>query len=274
MITYLAAADGLQTRVLDVGSGPAIVFVHGLGARADRWRQNLAPLAKAGYRCLAIDLPGHGFASKTADFDFSVPACGAWLAAVLEQLGLSRYVVVGTSLGGFIGAYMACRWPERVRKLALVGTLGIVPVGEAARDAISARFGTVSREGITRKLSTVLFDSSLVTPEWIEEEWRINNSLGAQDAFARIADYIKHRIDDDVVGQALAARVAQGFPVAMIWGQEDLAVKLEVGHHARAVLQPQVYEEIPETGHGPYLEKPAVFNRMLLDFLGDPQRMA
>ena len=267
MMTYLAAAEGIQTRVLDVGVGPAVVFVHGLGARADRWRNNLGALAQQGYRCLAIDLPGHGFASKTAAFDFSVPACAQWLTAVLEQLGLSRYAIVGTSLGGFIGGHMACCWPERVNKLMLVGSIGMVPMGEAAREAISSRFGTVSREGIARKLNTVLFDKSLITPEWLEEEWRINNSLGAQEAFARIAEYIKHRIDDDVVGEALALRVTQGLPVAMIWGKEDLAVPPDVGHRACAIVQPQCYEEISETGHGPYLEKPEVFNRLLLGFL-------
>ncbi len=268
MITYLEAAGDIQTRVLDVGKGPAVVFVHGLGARADRWRRNLPAVAAAGYRGLAIDLPGHGFATKSGAFDFGVPACAAWLAALLERLDVREYALVGTSLGGFIAGHVACNHPERVKALMLVGTLGITPMGETARDAISARFGTVSREGIARKLNTVLFDKSLVTPEWIEEEWRINNSLGAQAAFARIADYIKHRIDDDVIGERLAAQMAQGLPVAMVWGVEDLAVPLSVGHLARGVLPAARYWEMPRTGHGPYLEDPATFNAHLLGFLG------
>lgn len=266
MHNYLCAAEGLETRVLDVGQGPAVVFVHGLGARADRWRHNLEPIAQGGYRCVAIDLPGHGFASKSGAFQFSVPNCARWLAGILDQLGIQRCTLVGTSLGGFIASLIACESPDRVSALALVGTLGIVPMGSEARTAISSRFGTVTREGIERKLNTVLFNSKLVTPGWIEEEWRINNSLGAHEAFASIAQYIKDGIDGDVVGERLAG-LSRRPPIAVVWGSEDRAVPLEVGRRVRDFLRPEVYEEIPETGHGPYLEKPDVFNELLVAFL-------
>ena len=61
IISYPLEAGGVQTRVLECGTGgDTVVFMHGVGARADRWRSNLGPFAEAGYRCLAIDLPGHG----------------------------------------------------------------------------------------------------------------------------------------------------------------------------------------------------------------------
>ena len=69
MITYPFALGDQYTRVLEQGTGPkTIVLVHGLGARADRWRRNIGPLADAGYRRVAFDLAGHGFASKDSDF--------------------------------------------------------------------------------------------------------------------------------------------------------------------------------------------------------------
>ncbi|WP_017523781.1 alpha/beta fold hydrolase [Pusillimonas noertemannii] len=267
MIQYPCAAYGIQTRVLEAGAGPALVFIHGLGARADRWRHNLEPLAAAGYRCIAIDLPGHGFAGKANIAPFSVPRCADWLAAILQQIGAEHYALVGTSLGGYIAATIACRSPQQVGALVLVGTLGIVPMGEEARAAISSRFGTVSREGIERKLRTVLFDPGLVTPAWIEEEWRINNSPGAHEAFACIADYIRDGIDDDVIGGQLAAMDDRRHSTAVIWGLEDKAVPVNVGHRCREILQPALYNEIPETGHGPYLEQPQVFNELLKGFL-------
>ncbi len=267
MINYLCAAHGIQTRVLDVGKGPAIVFVHGLGARADRWRHNLSSVAEAGYRCIAIDLPGHGFASKSGIAPFSVPKCALWLTGILDELGIEQCALVGTSMGGFISGHIACQTPDRVRALVLVGTIGMVPMGAEARGAISSRFGTVSREGIERKLRTVLFNPQLVTQSWIEEEWRINNSLGAHEAFSSIADYIRDHIDDDVIGEQLATLAGTRHPVAVIWGREDNAVPVSVGHRCRDLLQPALYEEIPGAGHGPYLEKPDLFNNLLIRFL-------
>jgi len=267
MIQYPCAAYGIQTRVLEAGTGPAVVFIHGLGARADRWRHNLDPLAAAGYRCVAIDLPGHGFASKSDIAPFSVPRCAEWLADILRQIGIERCALVGTSLGGYIAGTMACQAPERIEALVLVGAIGIVPMGPDARAAISSRFGTVTREGIERKLRTVLFDPGLVTPAWIEEEWRINNSLGAPEAFSCIADYIRDGIDDDVIGKQLALMHDRRHSTAIIWGREDKAVQVDVGHRCRELLQPALYEEIPEAGHGPYLEKPEAFNELLIGFL-------
>src|SRR6185503_9046586 len=106
MIQYPLAAAGTMTRVLEAGAGDDVVlFVHGLGARADRWRGTIERVAAAGFRCIAFDLPGHGFAGKGGDFPYGVPAFGRFLSAVLDALGLDRVFIVGTSLGGHVGAW-------------------------------------------------------------------------------------------------------------------------------------------------------------------------
>ena len=55
----------------------------------------------------------------------------------------------------------------------------------------------------------------------------------------------------------------------MIWGRDDLAIPLAVGHAARDVLRPELYAEIPDAGHAPYFERPEAFNALLLDFLAE-----
>ena len=73
MISYPFGVGRTLTRVIEAGTGAAnVVLVHGLGARADRWVGVLAVLAKAGYHGYALDLPGHGFADKGADFPLSL----------------------------------------------------------------------------------------------------------------------------------------------------------------------------------------------------------
>ena len=267
MINYPMKMGDLTTRVLEAGTGPkTLFFIHGLGARADRWQANLPALAEAGYRCIAVDLPGHGFATKTGDFDFTVPNCAKLMSGLLDDLEIETATLIGTSLGGYIAADMACAMPQRVSALMLVGTLGIVPLGQEARDRLSARFGTVSRDGIEGKLRTVLHDDKrFFTEAWLDEEWRINNSPGAHDAFAHIANYIKDGIDNDVVGNNLAA-LPNRPPIAIIWGTEDKAVPPSVGEASKAILQPELYELIPKTGHCPYYEASEDFNRIVLDF--------
>ena len=193
--------------------------------------------------------------------------CARFVTDLMTELDIGRAVLVGTSMGGYVAAHIACAAPDRVAALALVGTIGIVPMGLEARKTLGARFAGVTRDGVERKLRTVMFDDATeVTAEFVDEEWRINNSPGAHAAFARIARYIAERIDDDVVGERLAA-LPERPPTAVIWGRDDRAIPLAVGHACRDLLRPEVYAEIADAGHAPYFERPEAFNALVLDFL-------
>jgi pimeloyl-ACP methyl ester carboxylesterase len=267
MISYPFQVAGVMTRVLEAGAaGTPVVLIHGVGARADRWRRNVDALAAGGYHVYALDLPGHGFATKGAGFDYSIAGYTDFIAAFVKERGLERPVLIGTSLGGHIAASLACRQPERIRALVLVGSLGLVPVGPDVRARLRTGIPNTTRQGITDKLRRVLYDPALVTEEWIEEEFQINNSFGAADGFERLGRYFGERIDDDVIGPALA-RVGPALPTLLVWGAEERAVPLEVGKAAHAALPGSRFVVIPSTSHAPYFEKPDEFNRIVLDFL-------
>ena len=268
-IQFPIGIGGDTVRVLADGEGSRnLTLIHGLGARADRWQRNLPALAEAGFRCIAADLPGHGLSFKRGDFPFSVRSCTELTMRLLDTLEIERTAIIGTSFGGYVGAMMACMAPERVSALVLVGSIGIVPLGEEARGRLASRFGTVDRHGIEAKLRTVIHDDDrLVTSAWIDEEWRINNSPGAVAAFETISSYIRSDIDDDVVGERLAAQGHRP-PIAVIWGSEDKAVPPSVGAASRKAIEPDLYVEIASTGHCPYFEQSGEFNAIVTKFLG------
>ncbi|RYY66354.1 MAG: alpha/beta fold hydrolase, partial [Comamonadaceae bacterium] len=170
MISYPLALGPILTRVLEAGSGDRhVVLVHGTGGRADRWVRNLDALAAAGYHAYAFDLPGHGFASKGAGVACSVPAYREVLGQFLDAIGARKAALVGTSLGGHVVASYACQNPQRVDALVLVGSMGLVPIGDEARGRIQAGANNQTREGVAGKLQRVIFDASLVTPDMLEE---------------------------------------------------------------------------------------------------------
>ena len=267
MIQYPLGAGGTLTRVLEAGRGDrAMLLVHGVGARADRWRLNLEGLADAGYHPYAVDLPGHGLAEKGDRFDHSVPNYAAFAGAVLDEIGTDRAVLVGTSLGGHILATVACEAPERVEALVLVGTLGMAPLGQAARERTAGLIGDASPETVDRKLHSVLHDDGLVTAELHREEVLINNSPGAAEAFVGISDYFANRIDDDVVGERLAA-LGDRFGVLLVWGREDLGFPLSMGEAAHELLGGSRLAIMDDAAHAPYYERPATFNAIVTQFL-------
>lgn len=267
MISYPLAVGSSFTRILEAGSGSnAAVLVHGVGGNAARWRRNIDALAEAGLHVYALDLPGHGFAEKGPGRDYSVPAYAEFLKACLTELGLDRPALVGTSMGGHVSALVASEDPGRVRALVLVGGTGLVPMGEQRRAALRQRMVVTTREAIERRLQGLVFDPASVTDEWITEEFRINNSPGAAEAFAILARYFGERVDDDLVGERLA-RVADRLPVLLVWGAGDKQIPPEMGRAAASMLPGSRLEIVERAAHSLYLEQPDVFNRVLLDFL-------
>lgn len=270
MISYPMAVGPVMTRVLEAGEGDrVIVFVHGTGGRADRWSRNLDAFAKAGFHAYAFDLPGHGFASKGAGVDCSVPAYRAVLGAFLDAVGAQKAVIVGTSLGGHVVASYACENPSRVEAVVLVGSMGLVPIGDEARARIQAGAANQSRDGIVGKLKRVIFNPTLVTEDMIEEEWRINNSAGAVVSFAALGRYIVADLDAEVVGEQLAQAP---FPVLLVWGREDKTVAPEVGRKVKSLVQRSDLVELDAAAHTAYYERADEFNDIVAAYLEQPRR--
>src|SRR5579862_3359936 len=175
---YPLGAGGIVTRVIEGGEpdAPAVLFIHGMGARADRWTLNLGAAADAGFRAVALDLPGHGFATKGTGPDYSVGGYATFVVDALDALGIPSASVVGTSLGANVAGEVACREPERVRALLLVGALGLLPVGPDLAKGMAASLGRQTPRAISEKLQFVVGDHSIVSASWIFEESMVNTS--------------------------------------------------------------------------------------------------
>lgn len=267
---YPVGCGGTTTRVLECGSGGIpLVLLHGVGARADRWRPALRLFAERGWHCYAFDFPGHGLAGKPQAFDYTVTGYTAFTEALLDALGLTEAVLVGTSLGGHVAGAVTVRRPHSVRAVVLVGPMGILPVSQPVLDALASSIQDTTRAGIARKLARLLVDQRLISAEWVDEEFRINNSPGASDAFGALAGYFADGINHDVVAGPLRA-IVDTVPALLVWGAQDVMVPAELAEPARRALGANVpLTLIPGTGHAPYFEAAGKFVEQVGAFLAD-----
>lgn len=266
MIQYPIGVNGVTSRVLDSGGpGDLLVMLHGVGSRADRFRLNVEGLGRAGYHAVAVDLPGHGLADKGA-LPYSVSYYASFVIDLIASLGAERAGIIGTSLGGQIGAQAAVTAPERITSLVMVGTMGVVPLGQETTQAISRSILDRSKAGIAGKLRFILHQHDLMTDAWIEEEFKINNSPGADQAFQRLSRYFAEQVDDDIIGERLLD-VSGRIPMLLVWGADDEMIKPDVGHAAQRTLKDVPLVLLAGTGHVPYLERPDDFNALIGDFL-------
>lgn len=268
LIAYPIGVAGVLSRALECGQGDdVIVCLHGAGSRADRWRRNMPGLARAGYHVYALDFPGHGFASKTPEFEYGTPRFADVVIDFLDQIDSGPVTLAGTSLGAHVAAVVTLRQPERVKAAALIGAVGFVPTkSDMAQTA--GKVSDTSKAGVRSKLEFLVFDSNIVTDSWVTEESHINSSPGASEALSRVRAYLEGPIEDDLVGEQFAAL---GLPTILIWGAEDRWVPAEVGRRTAGLIPEAPLVLLQRAGHAPYYERPEAFNEVLIDFLSDPK---
>src|SRR5262245_25125118 len=112
---------------------PAVAFIHGAEHDHSVWGLQSRYLAHHGRGVLAVDLPGHGRSEGPPVA--SVEALADWIAALLDAAGVNQAALVGHSMGSLIAIECAARYPERVSRIALVGTAFPMRVSEELLDA-------------------------------------------------------------------------------------------------------------------------------------------
>ncbi|MGH9012150.1 MAG: alpha/beta fold hydrolase [Acidimicrobiia bacterium] len=119
--------DGLSIHVRDVGEGPPVLLINGVGASTAMWA--CLEEALAGFRVISFDAPGAG-RSAAPLLPVSIPRVARLAALVLDAVGVERADVIGYSMGGIVAQQLATDAPDRVRRIVLAGTtcgLGAVP---------------------------------------------------------------------------------------------------------------------------------------------------
>jgi pimeloyl-ACP methyl ester carboxylesterase len=262
------AVGEVLTRVFEAGTpdGKPMVLVHGLTSRADRWRFNVDALAAAGFRVFAPDLPGHGFASKHAGLDHSVPGYRDFILQFLDAIGADRAVLIGTSLGGHVVGAVTCHRPERVAAVVMIGSLGLHPVAAERVERIRTGFADMRPEAVRARLLTVFSDSTFVTEQLVREDMLVNTSPGARESLQAFTAYMATRFNGDLVADGLAA-LGGWPPLLLLWGEDDQSVPVELGRAAHAKLPHARLVTFARTSHTPYMERPDIFNRVVLAFL-------
>lgn len=270
---FVSLRTGGRLRVLEVGEGPTVVFVHGVNVAGSSWY--LLPAALAGFRCVLVDRPGCGLSDpvpggRLGDIAAILAYADDLLPDVLDALGLDRAHIAATSYGGLFALRGAAAHPDRVDRLVLYSwTMGApmdkVPVsmriaalpgmqGIAVRMPVTRRLvrSLLSQVGLRRAIETGAFTDEAL--DWTvsllrETDTFRNEARAAPQAVTPIRGINRALLLTD---DTLAAVTA---PCLFLWGDEDPNAGPAVAEAFVGRLPDAELEIVAEAGHAPWIDR-------------------
>ena len=262
---------GVATEVIDSGpvdsETPPVLLLHGSGpgVRATaNWRPIIPALAKT-RRVIAPDQLGFGGTATGEQRTYGREAWTAHALRLLDTLGVSEVDIIGNSMGGAIALSLAAARPSAVRRVVLMGTMGVAMALPHGLDTVWGYEPSV--EGMREVIGLFAYDRSLITDELVEMRYRSSLNSPVRDSWHAMFPPPRQRwVDDLALSGAELSAIRQ--PVLMVHGRDDQVVPWQRSSLPLVDLLPDVrLHVIGGCGHWTMIEKTADFLAVVEPFL-------
>ncbi|MFB5652200.1 alpha/beta fold hydrolase [Leptospira wolffii] len=276
--------EDVEIFIQEIGpkDGKVVLFVHGMGAWSEIWKDIQHSIASKGYRTISIDLPPFGFSERPDISSFSTRAQGKRILGILHSLGISKAILVGHSFGGGPTLHAALLEPSIVDKLVLVDIAAqiessdsdpkIPAVIQFALDKDWIRNPILSATGTNPLLTKTLFRSFVHKKEAITDEkatmirvpMRLENSTEYMGKW--MVQFVMK--NDPSLSEDLPVNVSgMKMPIHILWGNQDTVTPMSQGENLAKALPGSRLKVLEGLGHIPQLEDPNLFLSALSECL-------
>ena len=250
----------------DVGEGTPVVFLHAFPLNRTMWEPQTSALA-ADWRCIAMDFRGFGESAPAEPF--TIDRYADDVAALLDEIGVRRAIVVGLSMGGYVAFSLWRRHAPRLRGLVLADT-------RAAADSPDTRqrrheLMTLARRAgagavADRQIFGLLGKSTLELRPEIE---RAVHAIAASASVDGIVGGLEAMLGRPDSTSTLATLT---IPTLIVVGDEDVVTPAKEARAMHAAIRGSRFELLANAGHLSSVERPAAFNAVLTGFLNSVER--
>ncbi len=252
---------GAKIRYLEAGDAtkPTVILLHGLGAQAESWQFTIPALA-AQFHVVAPDQIGFGKSDKPL-IKYRVGTYVDFLDKFMAETKIEKASLVGNSMGGWVAGLMAIKYPNRVVKIVLADSAGIVPANFNIDDIY--RLNNSTRDEIRANLKLIFASPALQNNENLVDQF-MTQRITVNDGYTinSLIESIKRKEDflNDRLGEIKK-------PALIIWGKQDGLIPVadaETFNKGIAGSQKVIFDNC---GHVPQFEKALDFNKEVLKFL-------
>jgi pimeloyl-ACP methyl ester carboxylesterase len=266
---------GHKRAFLDVGTGPVLLLLHGIGDDSRTWEHVVEPLART-HRVIAPDFLGHGQSDKPRA-DYTIGGFANGMRDLLTHLGVDTVTVVGHSLGGGVAMQFAYQYPERVDRVVLMCSGGLGPDLSPILRALSLPgAGFMLRATSLPPIPQVVQTIGALLPRVpghalndVEVYFQVYEHLRRTDARKAFLHVLRNAVDinGQIITMVDRLYLVDDLPILVLWGEKDNVIP---SRHCRRIaeLNPKVtLKTLPKSGHFPHRDNPLWFVDQVQDFM-------
>lgn len=263
---YAKLPNGYRIHYLDEGKGPVVVFLHGSGNGAcgySNFKGNYPELVKAGYRVIVPDLIGFGYSDKPDNVEYPLSFFIECVKQTLDLIGVTKYTLVGNSLGGAIAMGFALAHPLNVERLILMAPGGLNDLPDYLAMPGMAMMFQLFSAGVPPTRATMkdffqkafVVNPDCVTDELVAERLELMKLQNAQVMKTMKVPNMTERLPEIKA------------PTLALWGlNENMMPDSGIMRLAKGLPNCRMVL-VPNCGHWVMIEYRELFNRTVLDFL-------
>jgi pimeloyl-ACP methyl ester carboxylesterase len=255
-------ANGMNLYYEIHGDGYPVILIGGLGSQTESWATQV-PLYSKHFKVIVFDNRGAGRSDKP-EGRYTTEGMADDAAALMDALGIGKAHIVGKSMGGMLGQWLAIKYPDKVRKL-------VMGCSSASRDEVGNVILRMGREIASKVGMRAVWIMALYlgyTREYIEKN--IGSLGGVIDAIPENPDALRGYIGQSYAVEGhdttdLLHKIKA--PTLIMMGESDMTTSPKRTKELSALIPGSKLKGFEGVGHGFWRERQEEADRLVLDFL-------
>ena len=266
--TAYVSALGVKLYYQDTGPSKnaiPILFLHGFGSSLQTW-DNWSEALSDEYRVISVDLPGFGLTGEDPSGIYTDQRSVEVLEAFLKELQIPKVVLVGNSMGGKFAWQFAARHPDQVAKLVLISPDGYASPGiEYGKKTEVPAIAELYRYFFSKTFLAMNLEPAYANPKTLNDVLvnRYYDLMLAPGVRGAILARMQQTVLQDPVPSLASIQV----PTLLIWGEKDAFIPIANSNDYLKVMPNAKRVSLPNIGHLPQEEQPAIGLAALKEFL-------
>ncbi len=255
-----------NTNYHDVGKGFPLVLLHGSGPGVSAWANwnKLFPLLSSDHRIIAPDLVGFGYTDRPEGQVYNMDTWVTQTVNLLDALKIEQTDIIGNSFGGALALALAIKYPSRVRKLVLMGSMGVTFPLTYGLDRVWGY--TPSLTNMQELIGIFAYNRAMMPPELAKGRYEGSIQPGFQESFSSMFPAPRQAGVEAMAQYEIYLKEVRHHTL-IVHGREDRVIPLETSMKLISLIENSQLHVFGKCGHWTQIERTEEFAELVRNFL-------